>query len=144
MQRNVTRAPRCSLLAFLCALSSGPVATPPCLPRPWHMLWQVVSGAVLALLRLDGLIVHVHVVLDGGHVLVTQQLLQAEGIVAQHQVADSERVAQNVRADAFASDTGALSDALEEQCHPVFCERGARLGEEEVVLPCAAPLGQFL
>ena len=73
----------------------------------------MITGTVLALLGLDGLVVHMHVVLDGRHVLVSQQLLQAEGVVAQHQVANGKRVAQNVRADALAGDARALPDALE-------------------------------
>ena len=43
---------------------------PSCLPRSWHPRWQVISRAVLALLLLNGLVIHVHVVLDRGHVLM--------------------------------------------------------------------------
>ena len=91
-------APRRSLFVLLCALSPCPVAASARLPGPRHARGQVITWAVLALLGLDGLVVHVHIVVDGGHVLVAQQFLQAEGVIAQHQVADGERVAQDVRA----------------------------------------------
>jgi hypothetical protein len=63
-------APHRSLFVLLCTLSSGPVAASARLPWPWHTRWQVITGAVLALLRLDGFVVHVHVVLDRRHVFM--------------------------------------------------------------------------
>src|SRR5690348_277822 len=63
---------------------------------------------------------------------------------AQLEVADGEGVAEDVGADALAGDAGALLEAREHERHPVLGQRGARLGQEEVVLPGAAPLGQFL
>ena len=57
-QRNATRAPHRSLLAFL--LPSGPIASSSRLFRSRHTRRQVVPWAVLALLGLDGLIVHMH------------------------------------------------------------------------------------
>jgi hypothetical protein len=129
---------------LLCARSSGPVAASARLPRSWHARGQVIARAELALLLLDGGVIHVHVVLHGRHVLVAQQFLETKGVVAQHQVARREGVAQDVRADALAADAGPLANAGEEHFHPVLGERGARLGQEEVILPGAAPLGQLL
>jgi len=77
----------------------------------------MITGAVLAFLRLDGLVVHVHIILDGSHILVSQQFLQAEGVIAQHQVANGERMTQDVGADAFISDPGAFAQARKEQGH---------------------------
>ncbi len=57
---------------------------------------QVITGAILPLLRLDGLVIHVHVVLHRGHVFMSQQFLEAERVVAQHQVTDGERMTENV------------------------------------------------
>ena len=94
----------------------------------------MIARTVLALLRLDRLVVHMHVVLDRRHILMPQQLLETKGIIAQHQVANGERMAKNVRADALVGDAHSLSDALEEQRNPILGERQARLGEEQVVL----------
>ena len=104
----------------------------------------MIARTVLALLRLDRLIVHVHVVFDRRHILMPQQFLQAKGVIAQHQVANGEGMAEDVGADALAGDTRSLPDALEEQRDPVLGERQARLREEEVVLIGAAPLGQLI
>ena len=59
----------------------------------------MVAGADLALLHLNMDIVEVHIVADRLHVLVPRQLLQGERIPAQHQVADGEGVAEDVRRD---------------------------------------------
>lgn len=50
--------------------------------RLWHPHREMITGAVLALLGLDGLIVHVHVILDGRHILMSQQFLEAKGVIA--------------------------------------------------------------
>ncbi len=76
----------------------------------------MIAWAVLVLLRLDGLVVHVHVVLDRRHIFMAQQFLQAERVMAQHQVADGKRMPEDMRADAF-----------EEQRDPIFGQRQARL-----------------
>ena len=104
----------------------------------------MVAGAVLALLLLNIVVVHVHVEPHGREVLMPQQLLEREGVVAQLEVADREGVAEDVRADTLAGDASPLAQAREEQRHAVLGERGARLGQEEVILARAAPLGQFL
>jgi len=88
----------------------------------------MVARAVLALLGLDRLIVHVHVVLDGRHILMPQQFLEAKGVIAQHQVADGEGMAEDVRADALAGDARSFTDALEEQRDP-FLVSGRRVSE---------------
>jgi hypothetical protein len=138
--RFVTRR---SLLALLLTLPPGPVAAASRFSWPWHACGQMVARAVLTLLRLDGLIVHMHVVLDGRHVLMSQQFLQTEGIVAQYQVADRKGMTEDVRADALVSDPCTLADAFEEQGHPVPGQRQACFGEDEVVLASAAPFGQL-
>ncbi len=112
--RFVTRR---SLLALLLTLPPGPVAAASRFSRPWHACGQMVARAVLTLLCLDGLIVHMHVVLDGRHVLMSQQFLQTEGIVAQYQVADRKGMTEDVRADALVSDPCTLADAFE--VHPL-------------------------
>ncbi len=89
-------------------------------------------------------VVHMHVVLDGRHVLMSQQFLQTEGIVAQYQVADGKGMAENVRTDALVSDPRTLSDAFEEQGHPVLGQWQARLRKEEVILASATPFRQLL
>jgi hypothetical protein len=94
----------------------------------------MIARAILALLRLDRLIVHVHVVLDRRHILMPQQFLEAKWVIAQHQVANGEGMAKNVWADALIGDACSFTDALEEECHPILGERQARLGEEQVVL----------
>jgi hypothetical protein len=86
----------------------------------------------------------VHVAFDRGHILMPQQFLQTERVIAQYQVANGEGMAKNVRADALIGDAHPLPDALEEQRDPILGERQARLGEEEVVLVGASPLGQLL
>jgi len=103
----------------------------------------MIARAILALLGLDGLIIHMHIVLDGGHVLVPQQFLQAKGIVAEHQVADGEGMPEDVRTDAFPRHPRTLADASEEECHPVLGQRQARLGEEQVIFSGAASFGQL-
>jgi hypothetical protein len=49
-----------------------------------------------------------------------QQFLQAKGAIAQHQVANGEGMAKNVRADALIGDAHPLPDALEEQRDPIL------------------------
>ena len=80
----------------------------------------MIARTILALLRLDRLIVHVHVVLDRRHILMPQQFLQAKGVIAQHQVANGEGMAKNVRADALIGDARSFTDALEEQRDPIL------------------------
>jgi len=104
----------------------------------------MITGAVLALLRLNGLVIHMHIVLHRRHVLVSQQLLQAEGVVAQYQVADGEGMTEDVGIDAFVRNPGAFTQARKEQGHSVLGERGARFGEKQVILTSATPVGQLL
>ena len=108
------------------------------------MYRQVISRAVLALLRLDCLVVHVHVVLHSAHILVTQQFLQAERIIAQHQVADREGVPEDVRTDALVRDPGSLANARKQQRHAIDGQRHAGLGEKQVILSGTAPFRQLL
>ncbi len=62
----------------------------------------------LAFLLLDILVTHMHVVLHGRHILMAQQLLQAERSAAQLQVADGKGVAEAVRIDPFIRDPCSL------------------------------------
>src|SRR5579862_4801261 len=66
---------RRSLFVLLCTLPPRPVAASARLLWSWHARGQVITWAVLALLGLDGLVVHMHVVLHGSHVFVLQELL---------------------------------------------------------------------
>src|SRR5207248_2122847 len=90
----------------LVQLVAGLKVCPSRLPRPRHAGRQMIPGTVLALLLLNIVVVHAHVELDGGHVLVPKQFLQAERVVARLQVADGEGVPQDVRADALVGDVG--------------------------------------
>jgi len=134
---------RGSLLAPTLIRLPGPIASPSRFPRPRHAGRQVIPRTVLALLLLNIIVIHAHVELDGGHIFMAEQLLQAERVVAGLQVADGEGVPQDVRADALVGDVGPLLESCEQQGHAVLRQRQARLGEEEVILACAAPLGQF-
>src|SRR6266566_7051810 len=51
---------------------------------------------------------------------------------------------QDVRTDAFVYDPSPLAHPFEEHLHPILGEWHACLREKEVILPGAAPLGQFL
>ena len=104
----------------------------------------MIAWAVLALLGLDRLVVHVHIVLDGRHVLMPQQFLQAKGIIAQHQVANCEGMAENVRADALLCNPCTFSNACKEQRDAIDRQRTTRLSQKEMILPGAAPFRQFL
>ena len=57
----------CSLVPRV-PMSLRPKSSPPGFPGSWHACRQMITGAVLALLRLDGLVVHMHVVLHRRHV----------------------------------------------------------------------------
>ena len=100
---------RLVLLARSAPLPFRPIAFAPDLPRPRHARRQVISGTVLALLILNGRVVHVHVVLDRRHILMPQQFLQAKRVIAQHQVAHREGMPQDMRADALVGDPGSLA-----------------------------------
>jgi hypothetical protein len=99
----------------------------------------VIAWAVLALLGLDRLIVHVHVVLDGRHVLMPQQFLQTKGIIAQHQVANSKGMAENVRADALLCDPSTFANACKEQRDAIDRKLATCLSQKEMIPPGAAP-----
>ena len=71
----------------------------------------MIAGAERALLHLNVQIVEVHVVADGLHVLVPEQLLQAERIPAQHQVAHREGGAEDVRRDPPVGEAAAALEA---------------------------------
>ncbi|SRR6266487_2726546 len=94
----------------------------------------MIARTILALLRLNRLIVHVLVILYCRHIFMSQQFLEAKEVIAQHQGANGEGMAKNVRADALIGDARSFTDALEEQRNPILGERQARLGEEQVVL----------
>src|SRR6266571_4085936 len=52
-----------------------PIPPSPRLPWPWERRWQVIARTILPLLRLNRLIVHMHIVFHRGHVLMTKQFL---------------------------------------------------------------------
>src|SRR5437016_1901227 len=104
----------------------------------------MIARTILALQRLNRLIVHVLVVLDRRHILMPQQFLEAKGVIAQHQGANDEGMAKNVRADALVGDACSFTDALEEQRDSILGERQARLREKQVVLIGASPLGKLV
>src|SRR5260370_4451695 len=74
-------------------------ASPPGLLCPRHARWKMIASAVLALLRLNRLIVHVHVVLHRLHILVPEQFLTTKSVIAQNQLAERRRIATHVPAD---------------------------------------------
>jgi excisionase family DNA binding protein len=81
-----------SLLALLPALPSGAIAPSPCLPRPRHARRQVIPRAVLALLGLDGLVVHVHVVLGGNACHTESSDLSVGKKTLRKKIRDKERI----------------------------------------------------
>src|SRR2546429_4822843 len=87
----------------------------PCLFGSRHAGWQMISRTILALLGLDGLVVHMHVVLDRGHVLMPKQFLQTEGVVAQDQITNGKGMAKDVRTDALVGDASPFAQTSEEQ-----------------------------
>ena len=133
-----------ALLARSAPLPLRPIAFAPDLPRPRHARRQMISRTVLALLILNGRVVHVHVVLDRRHILMPQQFLQAKRVIAQYQVAHREGMPQDMRADALVGDPGSLAKTREEHLYPILGERRARLREKHVLFTCTAPFGQFL
>ena len=68
-----------------------------------------------------------HVVLDGADILMSQQLLQAEDVATEHEVAHRESVPEDMSTDTLALDTGAIAQALEEHLDPVNSEGLAAL-----------------
>ena len=70
---------------------------------PRHPGGDMIARTVFALLLLQHSIIHMNVIEHGVEIFMPQQLLQAEGIIAFHQIVHGERVAQNMRADALAS-----------------------------------------
>src|SRR5690242_5337988 len=100
-------------------------ASPPGFPRTWHARWTMIARTVLALLRLDGLIVHVHVVLDRRHIIMPQQLLQAKRVITQHQVPHRKGMPQDMRADALVGDARSLAKTREEHFYAILGERRA-------------------
>ena len=80
-----------------------------------------------------------HVVLDRRHILMPQQFLQAKGVIAQHQVADGEGMAENVRADALLCNPRTFANACKEQRDAIDRQWTTRLSQKEMVLPGAAP-----
>ena len=52
----------------------------------------MVAWTIFPFLLLNHPIVHMHVVLDRSEVFMTQKLLQAKGIIAEHQVTNGERM----------------------------------------------------
>src|SRR5260370_41350747 len=99
-----------------------------------HPCGQMISRTVLAFLRLNGLIIHVHVVLDRRNVLVAKQFLEAEWIIAQHQVANGKSMAQDMGTDALVSNPCSFADPLEKQLNPIFCQWGPRFRKKEMSL----------
>src|SRR6266566_3082000 len=49
-----------------------------------------------------------------------------------------------MRTDALSFDTGTFFESLEKHLHAILRQRLAGLREKEVILPSAAPLGEFL
>src|SRR5579872_1229378 len=110
-----TRSFLCFVFAALLApLLFGAIALAPDIAWTRHTCWQVVAGTVFALLFLNSGIIHMHVVFYGRHIIVSQQFLQAERVVARHEVAHGEGMAQNVRTDAFAGDARAFAKACKQ------------------------------
>lgn len=52
--------------------------------------WHVVARRELAFLLLGQGVIEMHVLPDGGHILMTQQFLEGENVAAEHQKADCE------------------------------------------------------
>lgn len=103
----------------------------------------MVSWAILALLCLDRLIVHMHVVLDGGHVFMPEQFLETEGIIAQDQVANGEGMAEDVRTDALVGEACPFAQASKELRHTISRQRQTCLREKQVIFVRPTPLTQF-
>lgn len=122
-------------LARFAAPRSGLEASAARLARPRHARRRMIARAELAFLLLDGLITHAHVDLHGRHVLVPQQLLQAERIAASHQVADRKGMAQNMRAHPPSGEPGPFAQPGEQQGDAVFGEGEPGFRKEEMVFP---------
>ena len=100
-----------SSLLFVPLLVRWFISPAPCLSWPWDTCREMIARAVLPLLRLNSLIVHMHIELHRRHILMPKQILQAERIVAQNEVADRKRVTKNVWTDPFPRNSGSLFQA---------------------------------
>ena len=71
----------------------------------------MIPRAILPLLFLNVFIIHVHVQLHRCHIFMTQQFLQAEGVLAEFQVANGKGVTEDVWTDALARDARSFLEA---------------------------------
>ncbi len=104
----------------------------------------MIARAILSLLCLNGLIIHMHIIFDRGHILMSEQFLQAERIVAQNEVADRKCMAKNVGTDPFPCDACSFFQAGEQQGHTIFRQWSPRFCKEQMILSKAAPFRSFL
>ena len=103
----------------------------------------MISRTILALLGLDGLVVHMHVVLDSGHVFMPEQFLETEGIIAQDQIANGKGMAEDVRANTLVGDACPFAQTSKELCHAISRQWQTRLREKEVIFVGPTPLTEF-
>jgi hypothetical protein len=101
-------------LAAFCQGSSFPLeALAPKIAWARHASWNMIARAKLAFLLLHDRIVHMDVIEYGGQILMSQQFLQAKRIIALEQIVHGEGVSQDMWANPFARDSGALFEPLE-------------------------------
>ena len=79
----------------------------------------MTSWTIFSLLCLDCLIIHMHVIFYRGHILMPQQLLETEGIIAQDEVANGKSMAKNVGTDTLVGDPCPFAQTSEELRHTV-------------------------
>jgi hypothetical protein len=76
--RSLIRTGSDRVSAFLASLLlgfwlvGGPIPFASGLPWSWDTGWQVIARAVLAFLFLNSFIIHVHIIFDGSHILMSQ------------------------------------------------------------------------
>ena len=103
----------------------------------------MVSWTIFALLRLDGLVIHMHVILDGGHIFMPQEFLEAKGVIAQDQIANGKGMAKDVRTNALVGDPCAFAQTSKELRHAIPGQWQACLGEKHVIFASTAPDAEF-
>ncbi len=82
----------------------------------------MIAWTVLALLRLDGSIVHLHIIFDRCHVLMSKKLLQAERIIPKRQIASGKGVPEDVWTDAFARHPCPFLETRKQERHAILGE----------------------